>query len=147
MFFFLAKRKPTQELFLELFYSPHPNNITFQKNIVFFVFVRFLFFWSDLQHLKLTDGYSYSSVEAGKEVSNRRKRLADTWLDVVHEESKAAEHHLQQAVFVVPGVFFSPPPLSNYRRHDVQLITIRRARSPSKAKNRVFSTVVLGGMT
>ena len=46
--FFLTKRKPTQELFLELFYSPYPNNITFQKNIVF----SFLFtFFSSPSHL------------------------------------------------------------------------------------------------
>ena len=44
----VTKRKPTQELFLELFYSPYPNNITFQKHIVF----SFLFtFFSSPSHL------------------------------------------------------------------------------------------------
>ena len=41
---FFNQKKTDAGAFLELFYSPHPNNITFQKNIVFFVFVHFLFF-------------------------------------------------------------------------------------------------------
>ena len=45
---FFNQKKTDTGAFLELFYSPHPNNITFQKNIVF----SFLFtFFSSPSHL------------------------------------------------------------------------------------------------